>query len=142
MTPETQAAIRADFHNALPAILEGRDPETDWNDPGLGSPVIRELLELGLIGEAVLTAICGVTGLSKTELRSRRRARCVARPRQVACFLMQELSRLSLPQIGRFLGGRDHTTVTHANRVVREKLAAGDELTTRIYRDAKRRLAR
>jgi chromosomal replication initiator protein len=54
--------------------------------------------------------------LELRELHSARRARRVARPRQVAMFLARELTSRSLPDIGRRFGGRDHTTVLHACR--------------------------
>lgn len=54
--------------------------------------------------------------LELRELHSPRRARRVARPRQVAMFLSRELTSRSLPDIGRRFGGRDHTTVLHACR--------------------------
>jgi chromosomal replication initiator protein len=54
------------------------------------------------------------------EMTSDRRARAVARPRQVAMYLAKQLTTRSLPQIGRKFGGRDHTTVMHAVRKIEE----------------------
>ncbi|CAK0752739.1 Chromosomal replication initiator protein DnaA [uncultured Gammaproteobacteria bacterium] len=54
------------------------------------------------------------------DMASPRRARAVARPRQVAMFLCKQLTSRSLPEIGRKFGGRDHTTVMHAVRRVEE----------------------
>ncbi len=54
------------------------------------------------------------------ELLSARRSRSVARPRQIAMALAKELTTHSLPEIGDAFGGRDHTTVLHACRKVRE----------------------
>jgi chromosomal replication initiator protein len=58
------------------------------------------------------------------DMHSARRARAVARPRQVAMYLCKQLTPRSLPEIGRKFGGRDHTTVMHAVRKVEELLAA------------------
>ncbi|GIX31632.1 MAG: chromosomal replication initiator protein DnaA [Porticoccaceae bacterium] len=55
-----------------------------------------------------------------SDLHSKRRSRSVARPRQVAMFLAKELTNHSLPEIGEAFGGKDHTTVLHACRKVRE----------------------
>ena len=55
-----------------------------------------------------------------SEMYSARRARAVARPRQVAMYLAKQLTARSLPEIGRKFGGRDHTTVMHAVRKVDE----------------------
>jgi chromosomal replication initiator protein len=53
-------------------------------------------------------------------MHSARRARAVARPRQIAMYLSKQLTARSLPEIGRKFGGRDHTTVMHAVRKVEE----------------------
>ncbi len=58
--------------------------------------------------------------LRMTDMHSARRARNVARPRQVAMYLAKQLTARSLPEIGRKFGGRDHTTVMHAVRKVEE----------------------
>jgi chromosomal replication initiator protein len=54
------------------------------------------------------------------DLLSKRRNRSVARPRQMAMALAKELTNHSLPEIGDAFGGRDHTTVLHACRVIAE----------------------
>jgi chromosomal replication initiator protein len=54
------------------------------------------------------------------DLMSKRRSRSVARPRQVAMALAKELTNHSLPEIGDSFGGRDHTTVLHACRKIKE----------------------
>ncbi|WP_257386830.1 chromosomal replication initiator protein DnaA [Tahibacter caeni] len=54
------------------------------------------------------------------DLLSKRRSRSLARPRQVAMALSKELTEHSLPEIGEAFGGRDHTTVLHACRTIRE----------------------
>lgn len=55
-----------------------------------------------------------------SELLSKRRNRSIARPRQIAMSLSKELTRHSLPEIGDAFGGRDHTTVLHACRKIKE----------------------
>lgn len=57
------------------------------------------------------------------DMHSARRARNVARPRQVAMYLAKQLTPRSLPEIGRKFGGRDHTTVMHAVKKVEELIA-------------------
>ncbi len=56
--------------------------------------------------------------IDPSEMRSKRRARAVARPRQVAMYLSKKLTPRSLPEIGRIFGGRDHSTVIHAVRTI------------------------
>ena len=58
-----------------------------------------------------------------TDMSSARRARAVARPRQVAMFLAKQLTSRSLPEIGRKFGNRDHTTVMHAVQRVADLMA-------------------
>ncbi|HXO03603.1 MAG TPA: chromosomal replication initiator protein DnaA [Stellaceae bacterium] len=58
--------------------------------------------------------------IKMAEMTSSRRARVVARPRQVAMYLAKQLTQRSLPEIGRKFGGRDHTTVMHAVKKVEE----------------------
>nr|WP_070156866.1 chromosomal replication initiator protein DnaA [Sphingobium phenoxybenzoativorans] len=56
--------------------------------------------------------------IDPAEMRSKRRARAVARPRQVAMYLSKKMTPRSLPEIGRIFGGRDHSTVIHAIRTI------------------------
>ncbi len=63
--------------------------------------------------------------IRQAEMVSARRARVVARPRQIAMYLSKQLTPRSLPEIGRRFGGRDHTTVIHAVKQI-EKLRAVD----------------
>jgi chromosomal replication initiator protein len=62
--------------------------------------------------------------LRVADMYSERRARAVARPRQVAMFLAKNLTQRSLPEIGKKFGGRDHTTVMHAVKKVEELMAS------------------
>ncbi len=66
--------------------------------------------------------------LRLTDMHSSRRARQVARPRQVAMYLAKLLTARSLPEIGRKFGGRDHTTVMHAIRKVEELIDADAQI--------------
>jgi chromosomal replication initiator protein len=54
-----------------------------------------------------------------TDLLSSKRSRSIARPRQIAMTLAKDLTKHSLPEIGNAFGGRDHTTVLHANRRIK-----------------------
>ena len=72
------------------------------------------------------------------DMSSERRVRQVALPRQVAMFLAKKLTTLSLPEIGKNFGGRDHTTVLHAVKKIEQtlkedaKLAEDIDLLTNI----------
>ena len=67
-------------------------------------------------------------GLKLADMLSPRRAREVARPRQVAMYLAKKLTPRSLPEIGRRFGGRDHTTVMHGVKQIEKLRAADNEL--------------
>ncbi|SFG90522.1 chromosomal replication initiator protein DnaA [Desulfotomaculum arcticum] len=64
-------------------------------------------------------------GLKIEDLKSKKRHRAVALPRQIAMYLCRELTDYSLPKVGDFFGGRDHTTVLHAQ----------DKVSTEIQKD-------
>ena len=74
------------------------------------------------------------------DLLSKRRNRSIARPRQVAMALAKELTSHSLPEIGDAFGGRDHTTVLHACRVIKE-LRDSSTRTSEDYSNLLRTLA-
>ncbi len=63
-----------------------------------------------------------------SDLHSKRRSRSVARPRQVAMYLAKDLTHHSLPEIGDAFGGRDHTTVLHACRKIKELLESDADI--------------
>ena len=62
------------------------------------------------------------------ELHSKKRSRSIAFPRQVAMYLCRELTESSLPAIGQFFGGRDHTTVLHAYDKIQKEKETDDKL--------------
>ncbi|RED18548.1 chromosomal replication initiator protein DnaA [Pontivivens insulae] len=70
--------------------------------------------------EEIIRKVADHYNLRMNDLLSARRARAIARPRQVAMFLAKTLTSKSLPEIGRKFGGRDHTTVIHAVKKIEE----------------------
>jgi chromosomal replication initiator protein len=97
----------------------------------LGQPITLELVKEALRDLLALQEkLVTVENIQKTvaeyykiriaDLLSKRRSRSIARPRQVAMALAKELTNHSLPEIGDAFGGRDHTTVLHAVRRVKE----------------------
>jgi chromosomal replication initiator protein len=78
-------------------------------------------------------------GLSMEDLCGSSRSRVLVTARQIAMYLCRELTEMSLPKIGQQFGGRDHTTVMHADRKIRQLMAERrsvynqvTELTNRI----------
>ncbi len=79
--------------------------------------------------------------IKTSDLDSKRRTRSIARPRQVAMSLSKELTNHSLPEIGTFFGNRDHTTVLHACKKIKE-LRTEDTTLDESYRILERTLTR
>lgn len=79
--------------------------------------------------------------IKTSDMDSKRRTRSIARPRQVAMALSKELTNHSLPEIGTFFGNRDHTTVLHACRKIKE-LRMEDATLDESYRILERTLTR
>jgi chromosomal replication initiator protein len=67
------------------------------------------------------------------ELHSKKRTRAIARPRQIAMWLARELTAHSLPEIGDFFGGRDHTTVIHACRTITVSKLNDQEMNNHLH---------
>ena len=89
----------------------------------IAQEVLQDLLrahERRITIEDIQKKVAEHYSLRMTDMLSARRARAVARPRQVAMYLAKQLTPRSLPEIGRKFGGRDHTTVMHAIRRIEE----------------------
>ena len=85
--------------------------------------VLRDLLRANdrrITIEEIQKRVAEHFNIRMSDMHSARRARAVARPRQVAMYLAKQLTSRSLPEIGRKFGGRDHTTVMHAVRKIDE----------------------
>ena len=100
------------------ASLVGRDIDLDMTQECLAD--ILRASERKVTIEEILRKVADHYNLRLSDLLSARRARGVARPRQVAMYLAKMLTSKSLPEIGRRIGGRDHTTVIHAVRKIEE----------------------
>ncbi|MBY0544704.1 MAG: chromosomal replication initiator protein DnaA [Gammaproteobacteria bacterium] len=83
--------------------------------------------------ENIIRTVAEYYKIKVADIMSQRRSRSVARPRQVAMALAKELTNHSLPEIGEAFGGKDHTTVLHACRKIKEMV----ETTIDIAEDYK-----
>ncbi len=111
--------------------LEGALKRVVANSNFTGRPITIDLIKDSLKDLLAIQARqVSVENIQKTtaeyyniklsDLLSKRRSRSVARPRQMAMFLAKELTNYSLPEIGESFGGRDHTTVIHACKKIKE----------------------
>jgi chromosomal replication initiator protein len=71
-------------------------------------------------------------GVSLQELKTKRRNKQVVFPRQIAMYLSRELTDLSLPEVGELFGGKDHTTVLHSYKKIKEEVYNNPELKERV----------
>ena len=76
--------------------------------------------------DLITQAVSDFYGVTPADVRSSKRNREIALPRQIAMYLTRDMTDLSLPRIGDAFGGRDHTTVMHACDKIAE-LAETDE---------------
>lgn len=89
--------------------------------------------------ENIQKTVAEYFNLRAADLLSAKRSRSIARPRQLAMALAKELTKKSLPEIGQAFGGRDHTTVLHATRKVKE-LVDSDASVEEDYKNLLRTL--
>jgi chromosomal replication initiator protein len=113
-------------------------------DVDLAEQVLRDLFpSTGDLREVTIAriqeAVCERFSLSVQELCSARRSQSVAYPRQVAMYLSRELTDASLPKIGKEFGGRDHTTVLHANAKI-TRMISEDRAVYNLVQDLNTRI--
>jgi chromosomal replication initiator protein len=102
----------------------------------LAEEVLRDFIPDGAEPQVTVDQIMASTadyfGVSLEDLRGHSRSRVLVNARQVAMYLCRELTELSLPRIGQAFGGRDHTTVMHADRKIRQQMAERRSLFNQI----------
>jgi chromosomal replication initiator protein len=105
----------------------------------LSRELIAEVIPRGRVAgatsaEEIQDRVAGAFGISRAELVGSSRATTPLRARQVAILLTRELTDLSLPQIGRLYGGRDHSTVLNSLRRVEDRVAEDDDLAEKVHK--------
>lgn len=73
-------------------------------------------------------------GMLLHDLKSKRRNKTIVLPRQIAMYLSRELTDLSLPEIGNYFGGKDHTTVLHSYNKIKEGISLNQPLKEKVER--------
>ncbi len=112
-------------------------------DTQLAEIVLRDLIPDSAASEITAPTIMAVTaeffGVTMDDLSGPGKTKALAQARQIAMYLCRELTDLSLPRIGQTFGGRDHTTVMHADKKIRNEISLRrktfeqvQELTARI----------
>lgn len=108
---------------AVEPVLVQIEPDTP------PEPVIRDVIHIQSPisindSEAIIDAVCVVSGFRKSEIKSPRRDRGLTRWRQIAAWLLKKHTSASYVAIGNRLGGRDHTTMMHAFRKIETDMDA------------------
>jgi chromosomal replication initiator protein len=117
-------------------------------DTQLAEIVLRDLIPDSHAPEITAPTIMAVTAeyfdLTIEDLCGPAKTKALAQARQIAMYLCRELTDLSLPRIGQTFGGRDHTTVMHADKKIRNEIAQRrktfeqvQELTARVKQRAR-----
>jgi chromosomal replication initiator protein len=118
-------------------------------DLSLAEIVLKDLIpEEGgpkITGPVIMAQTASYFSLTVDDLCGTSRSRVLVNARQIAMYLCREMTELSLPKIGQAFGGRDHTTVMHADRKIRQLMAERrsiynqvTELTNRIKQQSKK----
>ena len=82
--------------------------------------------------ESIQNIVASYFNLNLHEMLSARRSRSLARPRQIAMYLVKQYTTCSLPEIGRKFSNRDHTTVIHAVKKIEELIKKDNEIKQNI----------
>jgi chromosomal replication initiator protein len=105
-------------------------------DLALAEEVLKDFIPDGsgpeITADQIMEATSTYFGVSIEDLVGQSRSRVLVNARQVAMYLCRELTDLSLPRIGQAFGGRDHTTVMHADRKMRQQMAERRSLFNQI----------
>ncbi len=112
------------------AMMTGRTIDVPFVEEVLANVLRANQRRISI--DEIQTQVAEHYRIRKAEMTSARRAREVARPRQVAMYLSKQLTPKSLPDIGRRFGGRDHTTVIHAVKQIERLRASDSELDADI----------
>ncbi len=111
------------------ADLSGMELTSGFVDTALGDFLPKKS---SVHPDEVLQVVADAFGIPKEDLLGRDRSRRVALPRQVVMYLLREESKISLPQIGETLGGRDHTTVMYGCEKIADLLERDDRLRSKV----------
>jgi chromosomal replication initiator protein len=105
-------------------------------DLGLAELVLKDLFPADagpeITSAQIMTTTAAYFGVTVDDLCGTSRSRVLVTARQIAMYLCRELTDLSLPKIGQAFGGRDHTTVMHADRKIRQLIGERRSLYNQV----------
>ncbi len=101
------------------AALEGRPVDLALAREALGDEPQQPVRQVKI--QDIMKIVTDRFDVKLSDLQGRKRSRSIALPRQVCMFFARQLTQHSLEEIGGFFGGRDHTTVLHANKLIADR---------------------
>lgn len=102
---------------------------------GLAREILKDTLgekEKVITPDSVLKIVTDYYGVKISDIRSKRRTNSIAKPRQVGMYLCRTLTSMSFPDVGRFFGNRDHSTVIHACKQIEERKGQSGSFASEI----------
>ncbi len=92
----------------------------------LAKKILRDTVQAKriLTAEEIQRVVAERFHLKQAEMKSKKRTKTIVQPRQITMYLCRRLTSLSFPEIGRYFGGKDHTTVIHACRQIEKRMEA------------------
>lgn len=125
-----------ELEGALIRIVAYSSLTTKAISVNLASEALKDIIankeDLPIDTKIIQESVANYFNLRVEDLKSQRRTRNIAYPRQIAMYLSRKLTDMSLPKIGEEFGGRDHTTVIHAYEKISENLKTDEVLQTTI----------
>jgi chromosomal replication initiator protein len=118
--------IRLGAHSSLTGLVISVD---------MAKQVLKDLIyddEKALTVDYIQKVVCEYFGLRVQEIKAKRRTRDIAFPRQVAMYLSKSLTESSLSEIGKNFGGKDHSTVIHACKLIEERRKKDEDFDKKI----------
>ncbi|MEW5746491.1 MAG: chromosomal replication initiator protein DnaA [Nitrospirota bacterium] len=110
-------------------------------DTAMAKVVLKDLIaeeERPVTVEGIQKAVCEYFGIKLQDLKAKKRTKEIASARQVAMFIAKQLTNLSLSEIGKYFGGKDHATVIYACRQIEERRNKDEHLNRNIEQLKKR----
>ena len=101
----------------------------------MAKDVLKDLIhdeERALTVDFIQKTVCEYYGLKVQDIKAKKRTRDIAFPRQVAMYLCKVLTGASLSEIGKGFGGKDHSTVIHACKLIEKKMKEDEEFDKKV----------
>lgn len=114
----------------IQSTVEQRPIDLEMAKAAMGEPPKASTVEPSM--QAIIAVVTEFYRIRLADLQSKHRQRSITLPRQVCMFLARKLTRHSLEEIGGFFGGRDHTTVMHALRIIEARRGEDSEFDATV----------